>query len=100
MNNKFHFSVKLYEIQKKVMIQNCLLNKDFESLHLFITCTYIFLFNYKKYLSRPATYLNVFNTYRLALLKMYDFYDCQFVKKNIKKAHNKSKQLIFVQFVS
>ena len=28
--SKFHFSVKLYEIRKNVIIQNCLLQKDLQ----------------------------------------------------------------------
>ena len=28
--SKFYFPVKLYEIRKKVMIQNCLLDKDLQ----------------------------------------------------------------------
>ena len=75
-------------------------------------------------MSRPATYLNVFNTHRLgiveiykkigkgesgvgrsrekqrgpSLLRKYDYVtiyaERQFVKKNIKEAHIKSEQLV------
>ena len=48
--SKFHFSVKLYEIRKKVIIQNYLLHEDIQVwISTFFHKIYIFLFNLKKY---------------------------------------------------
>ena len=44
--SKFHFPVKLYNIRKKVMIQNILLYKDLQVwTATFVHKMYIFLFN-------------------------------------------------------
>ena len=51
--SKFHFPVKLYEIWKKVIIQNYFLYEDLQIwIATFFHKMYIFLFNLKKYYSK------------------------------------------------
>ena len=86
--SKFHFPVKLYDVRKKVMVQNYFLHKDLQILTAtFFHKMYIFLFNLKIYYwkTKVQLFLTIICEIRKKLrMQSYSFQkDLQFLSNTV-----------------